>query len=339
MSNDVWQRIEEARDRWNVLEHPFYQRWSAGELSREELAELLRPVPPRDRGDRPAQRRRRRVRPRGRARRAAPPRRGGGGPHRPLGRLRRGGRRRGRRCAHGGDAGVRRRLDRGRRPPLPAGPPLRDRERPAGDLADQARGPRRPLRDRRRAGQRVLPGPRARRRRARGRGPLADRGPPRRRRPRRAGRGGRVGLQGELAPARRGHADRRPRHAVRSSTTASMTSTARRLPRARIEVLVAGAPAARAGRSRCCSAAIPALRPAIAPAPERIAPAIAVPADLRRSLESRRAAPPAGRLRPHPGGLLLAFGIAGRASSRLARGPNARPANRRRRTPRLEQGD
>ena len=38
MSNDVWQRIEEARERWNVLEHPFYQRWSAGELSREELA-------------------------------------------------------------------------------------------------------------------------------------------------------------------------------------------------------------------------------------------------------------------------------------------------------------
>lgn len=38
MSNDVWQRIEEARSRWNVLEHPFYRRWSAGELSREELA-------------------------------------------------------------------------------------------------------------------------------------------------------------------------------------------------------------------------------------------------------------------------------------------------------------
>jgi pyrroloquinoline-quinone synthase len=38
VSNDVWQRIEQARERWNVLEHPFYQRWSAGELSREELA-------------------------------------------------------------------------------------------------------------------------------------------------------------------------------------------------------------------------------------------------------------------------------------------------------------
>jgi len=39
VSNDVWQRIEQARDRWNVLEHPFYQRWAAGELTREELAE------------------------------------------------------------------------------------------------------------------------------------------------------------------------------------------------------------------------------------------------------------------------------------------------------------
>jgi pyrroloquinoline-quinone synthase len=38
VSDRLWQRIEEARARWNVLEHPFYQRWSAGELSREELA-------------------------------------------------------------------------------------------------------------------------------------------------------------------------------------------------------------------------------------------------------------------------------------------------------------
>ena len=34
----IWERIEAARERWNVLEHPFYLRWSAGELSREELA-------------------------------------------------------------------------------------------------------------------------------------------------------------------------------------------------------------------------------------------------------------------------------------------------------------
>ena len=36
---DFWTRLEAARSRWNVLEHPFYQRWSAGELSREELAD------------------------------------------------------------------------------------------------------------------------------------------------------------------------------------------------------------------------------------------------------------------------------------------------------------
>ena len=31
--------IDAAAERWNVLEHPFYQRWSAGELSSDELAE------------------------------------------------------------------------------------------------------------------------------------------------------------------------------------------------------------------------------------------------------------------------------------------------------------
>lgn len=34
----VWDRIERSRERWNVLRHPFYQRWSAGELEGEELA-------------------------------------------------------------------------------------------------------------------------------------------------------------------------------------------------------------------------------------------------------------------------------------------------------------
>jgi pyrroloquinoline-quinone synthase len=38
LSNTVWERIERSRERWNVLRHPFYQRWSAGELSSEELA-------------------------------------------------------------------------------------------------------------------------------------------------------------------------------------------------------------------------------------------------------------------------------------------------------------
>lgn len=31
-------RLDAARRRWNVLEHPFYRRWECGELSREELA-------------------------------------------------------------------------------------------------------------------------------------------------------------------------------------------------------------------------------------------------------------------------------------------------------------
>jgi pyrroloquinoline-quinone synthase len=38
VSESIWDRIEAARARWNVLEHPFYQRWSAGELTSEELA-------------------------------------------------------------------------------------------------------------------------------------------------------------------------------------------------------------------------------------------------------------------------------------------------------------
>lgn len=35
---DLWTRLEQARARWNVLEHPFYERWSRGELERAELA-------------------------------------------------------------------------------------------------------------------------------------------------------------------------------------------------------------------------------------------------------------------------------------------------------------
>ena len=31
-------RINEARERWDVLRHPFYVRWESGELTREELA-------------------------------------------------------------------------------------------------------------------------------------------------------------------------------------------------------------------------------------------------------------------------------------------------------------
>lgn len=38
MDKSVWKRIEESRERWNVLRHPFYQRWEAGELTAAELA-------------------------------------------------------------------------------------------------------------------------------------------------------------------------------------------------------------------------------------------------------------------------------------------------------------
>lgn len=31
-------RIDEARERWDVLKHPFYVRWERGELTRDELA-------------------------------------------------------------------------------------------------------------------------------------------------------------------------------------------------------------------------------------------------------------------------------------------------------------
>jgi pyrroloquinoline-quinone synthase len=35
---DFWDRLEEVRDRNDVLRHPFYTRWSAGELTADELA-------------------------------------------------------------------------------------------------------------------------------------------------------------------------------------------------------------------------------------------------------------------------------------------------------------
>jgi pyrroloquinoline-quinone synthase len=34
----IWERIEGARERWNVLRHPFYVRWTAGDLTAGELA-------------------------------------------------------------------------------------------------------------------------------------------------------------------------------------------------------------------------------------------------------------------------------------------------------------
>jgi pyrroloquinoline-quinone synthase len=38
VSSKLWERIEQSRAEHNVLEHPFYVRWSAGELSSDELA-------------------------------------------------------------------------------------------------------------------------------------------------------------------------------------------------------------------------------------------------------------------------------------------------------------
>ena len=34
---ELFERIQEAQERWNVLRHPFYVRWEEGELTREEL--------------------------------------------------------------------------------------------------------------------------------------------------------------------------------------------------------------------------------------------------------------------------------------------------------------
>jgi pyrroloquinoline-quinone synthase len=38
LNESTWKRIERSRARWDVLRHPFYVRWSNGELTREELA-------------------------------------------------------------------------------------------------------------------------------------------------------------------------------------------------------------------------------------------------------------------------------------------------------------
>jgi pyrroloquinoline-quinone synthase len=38
MNLTIWERISSARERWNVLRHPFYIRWTEGELTAEELA-------------------------------------------------------------------------------------------------------------------------------------------------------------------------------------------------------------------------------------------------------------------------------------------------------------
>ena len=35
---DLIERLDAVRERWNLLDHPFYRRWSCGELSGDELA-------------------------------------------------------------------------------------------------------------------------------------------------------------------------------------------------------------------------------------------------------------------------------------------------------------
>jgi pyrroloquinoline-quinone synthase len=35
---DLWSRLDDVHRRWDVLDHPFYRRWSRGELSAGELA-------------------------------------------------------------------------------------------------------------------------------------------------------------------------------------------------------------------------------------------------------------------------------------------------------------
>jgi pyrroloquinoline-quinone synthase len=35
---DLWSRLEELRRCWNVLDHPYYERWSAGSLTRDDIA-------------------------------------------------------------------------------------------------------------------------------------------------------------------------------------------------------------------------------------------------------------------------------------------------------------
>ncbi len=88
VSGSVWERIEERRARYNVLEHPFYVKWSAGELTREELAryagqyrhatEALARLCAEAAEEAPQENREEIARPCGR----------GGAPRRPLGRLR-----------------------------------------------------------------------------------------------------------------------------------------------------------------------------------------------------------------------------------------------------------
>ena len=178
---NVLARLDESRSACSVLEHPFYQRWSAGELSAAELefyaGEYRHAVVALAEASARA------------AAKAGPAHASGLRAHaeeetahvelwddfaRATGA--RDGDRRWRGCA-GETRGVRAGVDGGGEPAGAPGGAVRDRGEPAGDLEDQARGPDRALRlQRGRPGARVLPPARAARRRARTRGGRADRG-------------------------------------------------------------------------------------------------------------------------------------------------------------------
>ena len=42
MKLTMWDRIDRTRERWNVLRHPFYVRWTEGELTADELSRYSR---------------------------------------------------------------------------------------------------------------------------------------------------------------------------------------------------------------------------------------------------------------------------------------------------------
>ena len=84
---EILEQLDEARAAINVLEHPFYRRWSAGELSARGARRLRRRVPPRGGGARGGLRAGGAdAAPAGRATGLRAPRRGGGGARRAVGR-------------------------------------------------------------------------------------------------------------------------------------------------------------------------------------------------------------------------------------------------------------
>ena len=106
MSNDILAEDRAGPGHDGAPRAPLLPALVGAQLSREELAGYSASTHHADASARPPQRRRRRLRSRLRALRPAPPRRGGGLPHHPLGRLRRRSRRRGCRGAERRDPGA-----------------------------------------------------------------------------------------------------------------------------------------------------------------------------------------------------------------------------------------